>query len=209
MSRNLEKVLSPERLSTYKNAMNSNLEKAIRLYQWNADISGAFLPVLQVLEVTIRNAIAEAIELVYGPNWASEQSFILSLPDNKEQRQPLQKAARKHPGSTGKVIAEMNFIFWQKMFTRRFAGNIWNTHFSHIFPNTSTATVSISTLYNELDSIRRLRNRIAHHEPIFNRNLADDLDQILRIISYRNSSASDWVKNNQTIIAILARKPLK
>ena len=34
-------------------------------------------------------------------------------------------------------------------------------------------------IYDDLEQIRRLRNRIAHHKPIFTRNLSDDYQKIL------------------------------
>lgn len=36
--------------------------------------------------------------------------------------------------------------------------------------------------YNDLNVIRELRNRVAHHEPIFTRNLDDDLMRILELV---------------------------
>lgn len=36
------------------------------------------------------------------------------------------------------------------------------------------ATIASAYTYAYLQSIRHLRNRIAHHEPVFTRNLTDD-----------------------------------
>lgn len=205
MSRKLEDIISSARLSKYKSAMNKDLNKSLLLYQWNADVSGAFLPMLQVLEVTIRNAVSNAITQIYGVNWANNQTFQLSLPDKNDQRKQLKDKVKKH-SDINKIIADMNFIFWQKLFTRRFTQNIWNKHLKTAFPN--IGSTSVSTLYGELDQIRKLRNRVAHHEPIFNRNLMDDLSLILKVIGYVDNEAEKWVLNNQTVTIWLARKPL-
>lgn len=206
MSRHtFENVFSTARLSTYHKATGGDWSKSKLLYLWNAEISGAFIPILQTLEVAIRNAITEALEQIYGVNWAWHKTFELSLPNNKDQRKPWVEKSTKYRNDTGKIIADMNFIFWQKMFTRRFSNNIWNTHLHNVFPN--VGATSIQTLYAELDQIRKLRNRIAHHEPIFNRNLADDLNLILKVIGYRNHDIRDWISNAETVTAILARKP--
>lgn len=205
MSRKLENIISSARLSKYKVDMNGDLKKSLLLYQWNADVSGAFLPVLQALEVIIRNAVSNAITQVYGADWAKDNTFQLSLPDNKDQRKPLKDKAEKH-SDINKIIADMNFIFWQKLFTRRFVKNIWANHLTTAFPNIGSTSVSV--LYNELDQIRRLRNRVAHHEPIFNRDLMKDLSLILKVIGYVDNDAEKWVSNNQTITILLARKPL-
>ena len=62
-------IISSPRISTYESATGgkkpNNLE-ALDLYAWNADVSGALLIPLHICEVAIRNAVAEAIENVYG-----------------------------------------------------------------------------------------------------------------------------------------------
>ena len=63
---NLIKALSGERLSTYLNKNDNDLEKALGLYIKNIEISAAFLIPLQVLEVTIRNSLNETIKNHYG-----------------------------------------------------------------------------------------------------------------------------------------------
>lgn len=40
---------------------------AIELYDWNAQVSAAFLAPLHLCEVVIRNAVSDAIAAVYRP----------------------------------------------------------------------------------------------------------------------------------------------
>ncbi|MDN4712649.1 Abi family protein [Vibrio parahaemolyticus] len=56
------KTLSSPRLSTYKkpNLCDASDEQSLGLYAWNKQLSGLFYPVLQVLEVSLRNAINNA-----------------------------------------------------------------------------------------------------------------------------------------------------
>ena len=57
-----------------------------------------------------------------------------------------------------------------------------------------------------LDRFRMLRNRIAHHEPIFKRNLTIDRDKICGLIGYIEPEARVWVMNNSQIPKILSMK---
>ena len=64
----LEAVLSVNRLSTYRNYVlqelgNDDLDRALQLYAWNAQISSAYLLPLHLYEVILRYAIADAIAL--------------------------------------------------------------------------------------------------------------------------------------------------
>ncbi|MCM4747209.1 hypothetical protein MMO55_27780, partial [Escherichia coli] len=63
-------------------------------------------------------------------------------------------------------------------------------------------------LYNDLETVRKLRNRIAHHEPILNRNLEDDFATIKRIIAYRCQHSLEWMLKNQVLLPLLTLKPL-
>ena len=74
--------------------------------------------------------------------------------------------------------------------------------------NTSVSTQDRRKLiYEELEQIRRLRNRIAHHEPIFTRNLSDDYQKILSLVSYRCTTTATWLDEHQRATTIIAKKP--
>jgi hypothetical protein len=50
-----------------------------------------------------------------------------------------------------------------------------------------------------LFKIRDLRNRIAHHEPIFRRNIQEEYDRIRKIIS--------WTDKIEAVTAMIPAKP--
>jgi len=55
--------------------------RALELYRWNAELSAAFMVPMHICEVVLRNAIAGAIEEVYGPRWYDPgTAFERSLP---------------------------------------------------------------------------------------------------------------------------------
>jgi hypothetical protein len=65
----IKAALSPARLATYERAAGVQADDdvaALELYAWNAKVSGTLLAPLHVCEVVIRNAVAHALETVYG-----------------------------------------------------------------------------------------------------------------------------------------------
>jgi hypothetical protein len=92
------------------------------------------------------------------------------------------------------------------MFTSRHDQRLWEPYLRRVMPHLDPAK-SVSTLrediYNDLEQIRSLRNRIAHHEPIFARNLNDDLQKIVALIAARSQETADWMMQNQQASAIL------
>ena len=207
-------VISAPRFATYLQAMGNNRKNALELYEWNLDVSSAFIVPLQVCEVAVRNGIAEAIEAVHGANWPRANGFIRSLPRPKKKfhynpAYDLQICDRNLP-TTGKIIAELKFAFWENIFTVGQDGRIWNAHFRTFFPGapvTQTIPNCRAQAYNDLQHIRKLRNRIAHHEPIFTRNLADDYQRIHDMIAWRSPTAAAWMDGKQTVMTLIAQKP--
>lgn len=62
-------------------------------------------------------------------------------------------------------------------------------------------------IYQDLDVLRRLRNRLAHHEPIFTRNLLDDFTRTADLIELRNRSSARWVRAMEDVSSILPERP--
>jgi hypothetical protein len=210
---NIPHIISEPRFATYLQYCGNDRTKALNLYQWNLQLSSAFIIPLHILEVSIRNAVVEALEDVHTSNWPWNQGFIISLPDKPSSYSPrrnLMEVARRQT-TMGKVVADLNFVFWEKMFTSRHDSRIWNNHIKSLFPNAPTImTVRQirACIHDDIREIRELRNRIAHHEPIFSRSVRDDYNNILKIIFWRNKVTSEWMDGFQTVTKLIAENPI-
>jgi hypothetical protein len=189
--------------------------RAVALYAWNAQISAAFFVPLHICEVTVRNAVSEALERVHGPRWPWEVGFQASLPGvpahvGYSPRDDLQKVAAQQP-TTGKVVPELKFAFWEQMFTKRHDHRLWDAHLKSIFPE-HPASLTVRDLrkriYGDLEAIRKLRNRIAHHEPIFKRNLMDDFNRIVDLVKLKSPLIESWTIANQQVVDLISRTPV-
>jgi hypothetical protein len=208
-------ALSLPRMTTYIAAAGVSQEddlSALELYAWNAAISGALLAPLHICEVVIRNAVADALEAVYGNRWPWSLTFERSLPAHSVGYNPQKdlQSARSVATTTGMVIPELKLVFWQKMFTRRYDARLWDIHLKRVLPNLDVAQ-SVASLrqvvYFDLEQLRKLRNRIAHHEPIFSRNLNDDLTKVMELVRFRCSITAQWMKENNQANSVIAAKP--
>ncbi|MCI1747346.1 MAG: hypothetical protein LKI24_04090 [Acidipropionibacterium sp.] len=211
-SREILHALSAARVSTYLRATGGDLDRAITLYGWNAKVSAAFMVPAHFAEITVRNAVDETLSLVYGPDWPWDSTFERSLPAGRRPdyspRRDLQ-AVRSRQGSTGKVIAELRFVFWEKMFTSRHDGRLWIPHIAGQFPEVPRMAPAElrNTIRQNLGIIRALRNRIAHHEPIFARNLAAELAVMESLIRYRSPQTAILEHHLQGAAQLLAERP--
>lgn len=203
-------AISPARMGTYLNAIGFGTHAtAVDIYVWNALVSGAFVSALHIAEVVVRNAIAHALELKYGGNWPWDAGFERSLA--KWSKVELQSAKRGAPfGSTGKVIAELKFAFWCGLFTKAQDQHLWNAHLHTVFPFLPyplTVAAARKILYDDMETLRRFRNRIAHHEPIFAFPLARLQSRIHRLVAVRCERTANWLSEWEVVSQMLAARP--
>ena len=52
-----------------------------------------------------------------------------------------------------------------------------------------------------------LRNRAAHHEPIYRRDLRADLERAIALLACIDATAATWASQRESLSAVLQRKP--
>lgn len=192
-------TLSGTRLATFAGAPGFSVgADALEKYSWHALMSAAFFASLHVCEVAVRNGVDSALALTYGIDWPWNPTFERSLPspngNNFNPKKELLRArAKMAAGATGKVIAELKFAFWCHMFTSRYQVRVWDTNIHAAFPNLPvaySAAQARQAIYLELDSLRKFRNRIAHHEPILADPLPARHQSIKSLVNWRCTEVS-------------------
>lgn len=167
---------------------------------------------LQFCELSIRNGAVEAVDAAFGANWHLNRGFAYTLLVPKRGYQPkddLTECARRLP-TAGKVVAELKFAFWRHLFVKGQQARIWDPELASAFPGydrTLTLSQARASLFDDIDAIRKFRNRIAHHEPIFSRNLSEDHQRIRRLIEWRRPGAAAWLDGVETVTELLAARP--
>lgn len=198
----IEGALSSDRFARYLNAASDKSE-ALELYRWNAAISGAFYGPLQCLEVGLRNAVHDRLSVPYGQSWYALPT-LLSARDQataREARETIERLGK--PVTSGRVIAELSFGFWVGLFSNAYDQTIWRTDLYKLF----SPRPQRHELFNKLDRLRTLRNRIAHHEPIFQRQLVDDYGRICEVLRSFAPELCDWTEFHSRVLDVLAEGP--
>lgn len=172
-----EQALSPERLQRYLVACNNDTKKAMTLYRYNLRLSQEMFTILSCFEITLRNAIDRRLRPTLGNDWLMDSFQIGGIFDTPRLSRTanivrggyrrLQETGR--PYSHVGLLSEMEFGVWKHMFSReQFAatGHCLLAIFPHKPTSTPTIQYNHTYVFNELDKVNTLRNRIAHHEPI-------------------------------------------
>src|SRR5882672_7060199 len=199
----LSKALSLERLHPYLLLSDNDRLLAIKLYEWNTALSESFYGLLQGLEIALRNAMHRVLSEAYG-----RSDWYEVCPLQPEHNDAIGKAKKRILDDRklvipSKVVAELTFGFWVALSGPRYAQNLWDKTLHKAF----VKKLGRKALHKRLDKIRKLRNRVAHHESILARVLKDDFSSIIETVHWICPVTAAWVKANSTFHARYAQKP--
>ncbi|MFT4167450.1 MAG: hypothetical protein QM650_19615 [Microlunatus sp.] len=197
----LQRLLSRARLAPYMEVSDGSWAHAIALYDWNTKIGAAFFESIHYLEIGLRNALDNAASSRLGVTWLMPTSSILT----PQSRRAVAVALRQAGGSNaprGKLIAELPFGFWWSLLADEYNRRLWQPALQHAFEG----TVRRRRLHADLDDLRRLRNRIAHHEPIHTRDLDADFAKVLDIARRLGAALGNHIAATSRVAQVLAAR---
>lgn len=207
----LEARLSRERLGPYRRTVGGDLDLAIELYEWNSAAAGAFFETLGHLEVLLRNALHDQLSAWHTTgghrgHWYDDPSGVLDTRRHADIAAARDRIRRGHGAETpGKLVAELNFGFWRFLLDRRYQTLLWAPALRRAFPHLHPQRREL--VYSPVYELNRLRNRIAHHEPIHDRNLTDRHDDLLRITGFIDPATQAWLAARSRVPAVLQSRP--
>ncbi|MCK9987559.1 MAG: hypothetical protein AzoDbin1_04031 [Azoarcus sp.] len=145
----LQRLVSPARLSSYSRYLGTrNAAEAYGAYMWSSAISAAFSPVIQAVEVSLRNTLHESLGSAYGADWfkqwvdqeaahlvscrklrqnqQSEGQRLIEKAQDKIERRDQTERRRNGQGplppsykpAWQSVLAELSFGFWVRFLGR-------------------------------------------------------------------------------------------
>ncbi|GAA5036895.1 Abi family protein [Terrabacter aeriphilus] len=207
----LERRISAERFGRYRRAVPGGDSDAAALYVWNAEVASAFGLVIGQFEVILRNALNEqmvARQVASGrPGEWYDDRVTLNDPHRhddvaKARSQILNAGKTETPGL---MVAELMFGFWRFLLGPRHQTTLWAQSLRHAFPYLSPQRRS--DVYDPVQRLNKLRNRMAHHEPVYAEPLADDHDQLLTVAGYIDPEAEAWLRDLSRVPALLDTRP--
>ncbi|MBQ7518057.1 MAG: Abi family protein [Bacteroidales bacterium] len=164
-----ENAFSAARLNRFLKACRGDKVSALTLYRHNVKLCQKFYGVLNIFEVVLRNAINEHYKIYFSDsNWIRHQIVPGGMLENHPQRIFVEKCIveldKANRYTNDRIVSSVTFGFWTHLFSRQpFA--LGGQSILHIFPG-KTKGLGQRAIYNELQSIKDFRNRIAHHEAI-------------------------------------------
>ncbi len=196
----LEVTLSAGRLHLYRKYAADDDVEALKLYCWNTCLSQVFYWPLHAFEVSMRNAMADRMYDEYGDDWYERINSFKRGRGNNEEVEHVDKAKRKldQDGLAyghDNIVAAISMGFWEGLLKVEYEEKLWKPLFSAIFP------IDRSEAFRKVNQMKRLRNNVAHHEPVFvflpkgdKRLLYKDYKLVLKLIRWICEDTADWIE---------------
>jgi len=103
----------------------------------------------------------------------------------------------------GKVVAELTFGFWSRLLARHYESSLWTHALRHAFP----LGLSRGVVYDRFDKLHKLRNRVAHYEPVLSMHHLTNWYRILEKLDWLNSDYRAMVEDLCTLPEVASRQP--
>lgn len=180
----LKRTLSPHKLNSYQNYLSCQSDKElIAAYMVLQSLQEKFYLPIQLVEITLRNNINDAVKghlIARGATRNQSNRWYNSVPVTslsiEQVRNAKLKANREVRGrgaNHNDVVARLTFGFWVYLLDtpHRLTGpensahQLWPFLNDQVFPNRGNKR--IPALFNDLNTLSKLRNRLFHHEPIW------------------------------------------
>ncbi|MFE5325784.1 Abi family protein [Embleya sp. NPDC056575] len=202
-------AISPERFKPFLHKCGGDYTRALRLYAWDAEVARALHSPLRDLEVSLRNLVHRQLVGRHGQEawWdVSKARPNYKGLDMLDRAQQILES--RHPSrSFGPcdIVAQLPFGFWVSLFGS--AGDYelryWKSSLRYLF---SQPHGGRGALYRQLQYMLTLRNRIAHHERIFQRHLEQDLETVLTLLGHVSPDMAARHAEYGQVSEVLARK---
>jgi len=158
---------------------------------------------LHILEVTLRNRINMILAETISPYWFDEER----VQRNRKQIYMLANATqelgshdRPAPNS---LIPALTFGYWTAFFGPEYE-DLWRASLHKIGRTAEGRRLGRKQFASRLGPIRKIRNRIAHYEPIIHSNLPQAYADMLQLIEWLSPSAALWCRGHCRFEAVWA-----
>lgn len=189
--------LSQPRIVPYYSHVAEELTSVLARYFYNIAVCQALYSPLHLLEITLRNQLHQVFTDEYGSEgWYDlpVMNRILRMNEHHKIRKVQEDLRKIHKNlDPCNVITELSFGFWTSLFDSCYDIPFWRSLIAPAFPHMRRSIRTRQTLSKRLNDIRRLRNRVFHHERVLHLNLSASHAEIVEAISWMNQELASLI----------------
>jgi len=207
----LERSLSRERLAAYRLPGDRDECDGLARYVWNLALAGALLPSMHALEIAFRNEVNRAATRLTAnrayrhdrvASWLDARpSMLLPHEADKVERAKAQLGADPRSQTEGHLIAKLDFGFWVALCREPYADSravgprLWPRALELAFRHRPPGVTTRAQIFHQFDRIRKFRNRVAHHEPIWDRGYVAEHAHVLESLAWMSPKLAEALRH--------------
>jgi hypothetical protein len=96
--------------------------------------------------------------------------------------------------NAGRVVSELQLSFWKYLLASRYEASLWTPALRHAFPKMTIK--SRQKAQDAVEHLHFLRNRLAHHERVIDRDLQQDFESLKLLLGWVSPDALNWALEN-------------
>lgn len=215
----LARALSTPRLAAYSREDDRDSVDAIARYLWNMSVGGAIWPTVHLLEVAVRNVLFEVGQertkgrvLTFGPVGSWLDAGLLMPKEQAEVDEAIKRlgAGRRTPGH---LIAELTLGFWVRVCNSPYEQGdanrprLWPSA-AFRFQYAPRRERNREDIRKTLDNAKDIRNRIAHHHPLWDRNPVRMHEDLLKPLGWLYPEMADAARTTSAVRELVKAGPV-
>ena len=203
----IAEALGNERLAQYIQKTSGDIDEALHLYIWNAALSAAFFEVLGDVEVIVRQAIHREFTEWHrsrglpGEWYDNAHGLFTESAVNDIRIAKARLSLKRSELTPANVINELTFGFWRFLFAKHYQTTLWPALMPRVFPSIGHA--DFRKLRDRFTRLHKLRNLIAHHQPIFWRHLDRDFNDCRTTLRLISPECEQWTLGHTRVLTLL------
>lgn len=203
-----ETAFSSARVGRYKSKFSGNEAHAMKAYQHNLLITESLTPLFSTVEIALRNAMHSQLTVSLGRadwwgTWRGIQVYRGQVDRIEAAGAKLRR--RREPATPDKIVAELTFGFWATLLNAEFQHALW-APLRKAFPHCPKADRQRKTISSLVNTLRDVRNRAFHHEPVL--WLTPAVDTVyadgLKLLSWIHGPVESWLTGLCRVHAVWA-----
>ena len=223
------------RFAPYLREAHGDIDRARELYLWAADLAGALFSTIAFVEVGLRDAMDRKLRawndqqgMDYGEDWALRKGaapLLYDLVTHKSlavaqnfAREQSRLRPKTHPRRLAAVthddvVSHFMFGTWVYLIKPRVwnqpqqCQQLWQECLSDAFPYADPSDLGREKLAGQLDRVRKLRNRVAHHENLLSVDIRRRLRDMLGILALIDPKLPDLAMQSNRVRTLVRADP--
>lgn len=201
-------AISAPRFAPYLREAGDDVEAALELYRWSAEMSSAAYELIAHIEVFMRNAIDRALAQRYRDGECGIPWFLREPPlDAEAMRRVTEVRDRlrsQHRESRHQIVAGLSFGFWAGMLGAKYEEQ-WRLSLHHSFPGGNGTRKQAAIL---VEAIRKFRNRLAHHDSVLGLDIPFEVQRVHALAALLGNEQAAWLQATDRTTDVYGKRPV-